>query len=596
MDAAALRPRRARPPTSARRSAPRSSSRRCRSGCACGRPTATRCCIRRWRIPTLRDGRDPRRLPAGAGAAPARRSARPRRRSRRGRRSGAAAVGQQPEQPDRRARRPRRGRRLGTRRTACRCSPTSATSSSRGPAAARTILEHGSDGVVAVHSLSKRSNLAGLRVGFYAGDAELVHYLQEVRKHVGHDGARPGAGGRRRGARRRRPRRRAARALPPSPRAAGRRARRVVGRRGAAARPGVLPVDPRRRRLGVHRAARRRRGSARQPRRVLRRRGAPFVRVAVVQPDDRIELGRSDRLRVARALHEETSAHEQRDKSAVACRGLVVLRRRHRRCGRAVARRRTRVSTTRSRAWRVPRSAATPCSTSTTAARISCSSRPGATRRGPRRLRRRHRRSTGTSDELPAVTLTLVGPDGDQVDTRRPTTESTTTRDDRRERRSQRSRSNGRATTCCASSRTTTASPSPSDANPNDGVVLMRLRRAGDRWCRHRASGVLLLGIVAAATPSGRRDRGRRQPAAVRVADRARPASRSPPPTTGTTAVVGRRRTGDPTGVAPLPTRTSDHARRSGRRRPPSVAPIPASRPVRSAADRPPSRPGTDRP
>ena len=38
----------------------------------------------------------------------------------------------------------------------------------------RTILETGSDGVVAVHSLSKRSNLAGLRVGFYAGDAELV--------------------------------------------------------------------------------------------------------------------------------------------------------------------------------------------------------------------------------------------------------------------------------------------------------------------------------------------------------------------------------------------------------------------------------------
>ena len=49
----------------------------------------------------------------------------------------------------------------------------------------RTILEHGSDGVVAVHSLSKRSNLAGLRVGFYAGDADLVRYLSEVRKHVG---------------------------------------------------------------------------------------------------------------------------------------------------------------------------------------------------------------------------------------------------------------------------------------------------------------------------------------------------------------------------------------------------------------------------
>ena len=51
--------------------------------------------------------------------------------------------------------------------------------------AGRTILESGTAGVVAVHSLSKRSNLAGLRVGFYAGDADLVHYLAEVRKHSG---------------------------------------------------------------------------------------------------------------------------------------------------------------------------------------------------------------------------------------------------------------------------------------------------------------------------------------------------------------------------------------------------------------------------
>jgi aspartate/methionine/tyrosine aminotransferase len=49
----------------------------------------------------------------------------------------------------------------------------------------RTILEHGTDGVIAVHSLSKRSNLAGARLGFYAGDPELVEYLREVRKHVG---------------------------------------------------------------------------------------------------------------------------------------------------------------------------------------------------------------------------------------------------------------------------------------------------------------------------------------------------------------------------------------------------------------------------
>ncbi len=49
----------------------------------------------------------------------------------------------------------------------------------------RSILQHGTPGVVAVHSLSKRSNLAGARIGFYAGDGELVRYLQEVRKHVG---------------------------------------------------------------------------------------------------------------------------------------------------------------------------------------------------------------------------------------------------------------------------------------------------------------------------------------------------------------------------------------------------------------------------
>lgn len=50
---------------------------------------------------------------------------------------------------------------------------------------AQSILQHGLDGVVAVHSLSKRSNLAGVRVGFYAGDAEIVDYLKEVRKHAG---------------------------------------------------------------------------------------------------------------------------------------------------------------------------------------------------------------------------------------------------------------------------------------------------------------------------------------------------------------------------------------------------------------------------
>jgi succinyldiaminopimelate transaminase len=54
----------------------------------------------------------------------------------------------------------------------------------------RTILGHGGGpdglrGVVAVHSLSKRSNLAGMRVGWYSGDQDLVRYLREVRKHAG---------------------------------------------------------------------------------------------------------------------------------------------------------------------------------------------------------------------------------------------------------------------------------------------------------------------------------------------------------------------------------------------------------------------------
>jgi succinyldiaminopimelate transaminase len=48
-----------------------------------------------------------------------------------------------------------------------------------------TILGSGLDGVLAMHSVSKRSNLAGMRVGFYAGDPDLVTYLVETRKHAG---------------------------------------------------------------------------------------------------------------------------------------------------------------------------------------------------------------------------------------------------------------------------------------------------------------------------------------------------------------------------------------------------------------------------
>lgn len=41
------------------------------------------------------------------------------------------------------------------------------------------------DGLLAVHSLSKRSNLAGYRAGFVAGDPAVVAELHEVRRHAG---------------------------------------------------------------------------------------------------------------------------------------------------------------------------------------------------------------------------------------------------------------------------------------------------------------------------------------------------------------------------------------------------------------------------
>jgi aspartate/methionine/tyrosine aminotransferase len=49
----------------------------------------------------------------------------------------------------------------------------------------KTVLAAGAEGVVAVHSLSKRSNLAGMRAGFYAGDPDLVGFLLDVRRHAG---------------------------------------------------------------------------------------------------------------------------------------------------------------------------------------------------------------------------------------------------------------------------------------------------------------------------------------------------------------------------------------------------------------------------
>ncbi len=48
-----------------------------------------------------------------------------------------------------------------------------------------TVCGGSHEGLLAVHSLSKRSNLAGYRAGFVAGDPGLVAALLEVRRHAG---------------------------------------------------------------------------------------------------------------------------------------------------------------------------------------------------------------------------------------------------------------------------------------------------------------------------------------------------------------------------------------------------------------------------
>ncbi|HEY7487624.1 MAG TPA: succinyldiaminopimelate transaminase [Streptosporangiaceae bacterium] len=47
------------------------------------------------------------------------------------------------------------------------------------------VCEGSHEGLLAVHSLSKRSNLAGYRAGFLTGDAAVVKELLEIRKHAG---------------------------------------------------------------------------------------------------------------------------------------------------------------------------------------------------------------------------------------------------------------------------------------------------------------------------------------------------------------------------------------------------------------------------
>ena len=132
----------------------------------------------------LRHGGPAGRLPGGSRPRAPRRRPRPRRRPPRRRRPCPAALDQLAVQPHRPAHRPGSGGGVGESRGVpvfsdeCYAEFTWA-----GPP--RTVLSSGVEGVVAVHSLSKRSNLAGVRAGFYAGDPELVAYLEEIRKHAG---------------------------------------------------------------------------------------------------------------------------------------------------------------------------------------------------------------------------------------------------------------------------------------------------------------------------------------------------------------------------------------------------------------------------
>jgi succinyldiaminopimelate transaminase len=53
------------------------------------------------------------------------------------------------------------------------------------PVSVLSVCDGGYHGVLAVHSLSKRTNLAGYRAGFVAGDPSVVGELLAVRKHAG---------------------------------------------------------------------------------------------------------------------------------------------------------------------------------------------------------------------------------------------------------------------------------------------------------------------------------------------------------------------------------------------------------------------------
>ena len=158
-----------------------------------------------------------------------------------------------------------------------------------------TALDAGVDGVLAVHSLSKRSNMAGLRVGFFAGDAESRPLPGRDPQARRADDARC----------RSRPRRRLRSATTrtstssePGTRRARERLAPALERLGSRARRrsvDLLPVAARRRRApttaGRSPARLAATGPARRARRSLRRRRAPTTCASrSAFTDDRLDL------------------------------------------------------------------------------------------------------------------------------------------------------------------------------------------------------------------------------------------------------------------------------------------------------------------
>ena len=170
--------------------APRNWWPRCPACCNCAAMWATPCCTRLWRIP-LRHGSQVGRASGRGSAAGRRGAARPSAPSTPPTPNGRSASGR-----TRRPTPPAPSRTWGPSPPgggsgACWSAATSATWSTSGTGRHGTPAG-GPDDPVARHrghprspSLSKRSNLAGVRAGFYSGDAGLMDFLSQARRHLG---------------------------------------------------------------------------------------------------------------------------------------------------------------------------------------------------------------------------------------------------------------------------------------------------------------------------------------------------------------------------------------------------------------------------